>query len=997
MTAPTPYTSSPVSSVSTASGDDYTNSLLYGVKWGGAAGTEATIYYSFPGAASVWNATDYYPAPRFDEPYNQFSATNSSQQHAAGVALQAWANVADLTLFKVTETSNAVGDIRIANTGGGDMNGGTFAYTYMATPAGNASGGDLWFNARQPVSTGNDYSTGAAGYNTMIHELGHALGLKHPFGSGVTLPSSLDTFKYTVMSYSEAPDQPDTGKSSFYPTTPMVIDIAAIQYLYGANMSYNTGDDVYVFSQGKNYYQTIWDAGGNDTIQYIATAGGKINLNAGIDPNAATDPNADYFSQLGKPIKLSNGTVQADTVAIAYNVVIENAIGGNGGDTIIGNQFANRLDGGAGNDSLTGGDGDDTLLGGSGNDWLYGNEGADLLSGGDGNDTLTGVGGDDTLEGGDGNDIYEVQDTGDFIIDTGGYDIVNSSTSFNLATNGAGVEQLVLAGSSLSDGAGNTLDNVLTGNDMNNSLDGGDGNDSISGREGSDTLGGGAGNDTLDGGQGDDTLDGGAGNDVYIVDSAGDLLTDSSGTDTVMTALDNFILAIDFDNLTLTGSALTGTGNAGDNFITGTAGADQLYGLDGADTLDGGAGADSLNGGDGNDTYIIDSADAPLIDSSGIDTVMTALNNYILGADFESLTLTGNAVSGTGHAGDNLITGNARANRLSGLDGADTLDGGAGADSLIGGDSNDIYVVDNTGDKIVELSDQGLDTVLSSVTYSLADTDGAGPNGGQVENLTLTGNANINATGSAIGNHLLGNDGNNKISGGSGNDSIEGGGGNDNITAGVSSLKTGQTDNDTVSGGDGNDKVTGDAGNDSLDGGAGNDTIDGGADNDLINGGAGRDSLTGGAGNDLILGDSGNDTISGSDGIDTILGGIGNDLLTGGKGDDIFIIGNDGAGADIITDFSMITSGKGAALITTNTDTLQITSHFGGDTSFDRADFEIGSPADGTKGVMINFSDGGGSVLLKNVSLDDLMFETAADGSGTFTLDKGQSHLAANS
>jgi Ca2+-binding RTX toxin-like protein len=260
----------------------------------------------------------------------------------------------------------------------------------------------------------------------------------------------------------------------------------------------------------------------------------------------------------------------------------------------------------------------------------------------------------------------------------------------------------------------------------------------------------------------------------------------------------------------------------------------------------------------------------------------------------------------------------------------------------------------------------------------------------------VSGTANDSFFGGAGNDTLVGGEGNDTIDGGAGNDNVNAGTGDDNIFGGDGTNKiTAGAGADSIVSGDDKDTIDGGSGNDTINAGGGNDSVLGGADADLISGGAGRDTIDGGLGNDLINGDAGNDTIKGGDGADTIAGGRGNDLLTGGKGDDIFIIGSDGAGADIITDFSMITSGKGAALITTQTDTLKITGHDMGDgiAGFTMDDFEIGSPADGTKGVMINFSDGGGSVLLKNVSLADLTFVTDVHGQGVFELHKGSNSL----
>ena len=167
---------------------------------------------------------------------------------------------------------------------------------------------------------------------------------------------------------------------------------------------------------------------------------------------------------------------------------------------------------------------------------------------------------------------------------------------------------------------------------------------------------------------------------------------------------------------------------------------------------------------------------------SGIDTVQSSISFSLADpvhaiGDIENLTLTGKAnINATGNALDNVLIGNSGANVLTGLDGNDTLNGGAGADHMFGGAGNDTYVVDNAGDVVNETGGSGIDTVQSSVSFSLADPVHAI---GNIENLTLTGTANINATGNALDNVLIGNSGANVLTGGAGADTLDGGDGND--------------------------------------------------------------------------------------------------------------------------------------------------------------------------------------------------------------------------
>jgi Ca2+-binding RTX toxin-like protein len=182
-------------------------------------------------------------------------------------------------------------------------------------------------------------------------------------------------------------------------------------------------------------------------------------------------------------------------------------------------------------------------------------------------------------------------------------------------------------------------------------------------------------------------------------------------------------------------------------------------------------------GGAGNDIYFVDSIKDQVIEASGggTDTVNSSIN-YKLDPYVEYLILLGSSnLTGEGNGLNNKITGNSGANTLSGLDGDDILDGGAGADTLIGGKGDDTFVIDNAGDQIVEMSGGGIDTVKTALSnYALGD---------HVENLIMTGMGG-QAKGNTLGNHMIGDKGDNIIDGKGGDDVIEGGWGNDIIIGG---------------------------------------------------------------------------------------------------------------------------------------------------------------------------------------------------------------------
>ncbi|HJT11301.1 MAG TPA: calcium-binding protein [Dongiaceae bacterium] len=552
-----------------------------------------------------------------------------------------------------------------------------------------------------------------------------------------------------------------------------------------------------------------------------------------------------------------------------------------------GDNFAGMLEVAlAGNDTITGGKGDDRLLGF------------------DGNDTIDGKAGNDTMEGGTGNDIYIVDKAGDTVVEDAGKgtDTIRSSIAIDLggaSFAGQEIENVVLTATGAANVTGNALNNTITGGAGVNILQGLEGDDVLNGLGGNDSLQGGDNNDTLDGGAGNDTLEGGLGDDTYIVDSKGDVINDVDGEDTLQSKL-SIVLSASIEHAILTGTgAANATGNGGDNKLTGN---------DGVNKLDGGAGADTMSGGKGADTYVVDDAGDVVTESlagvpGGKDLVQSSVD-FELGNNVESLTLTGLLdIDGKGNAVANLITGNDGNNRLDGQGGNDTLNGGKG---------NDTYVVDSVADKIGETltlaKGGGTDTVESSVTFSLAAL-------ANVENLTLTGDANINGTGNAAANAITGNDGNNKLDGGAGVDTLAGGAGDDIYVADSNDVVIEDADSGSdsvlltnlianktyglatdlqniehvtllgklaghLTGTDVGNNLTGNDTANKLNGGLGNDHLVGLAGNDTLNGGEGDDLLNGGVGNDVV-------EFAVGDGEDTIVAGSLN------TGDVIKLLGTD--------------------------------------------------------------------------------------------------------
>ena len=343
-----------------------------------------TITYSFITTVPTYSASGAgeVTIDTFVLPDTANVALSLTQKDLVLQAVAAYSDVADLGLIRTT----GVGDITFGAYAFDDP--GLFGFAYF--PGDAEASGDLWLNDTMDVVAAPTY--GDEGWVTILHELGHALGLDHPF-EGTILDPSLDSSQYTVMSYDPHPEMWASGSDVAWPVTPMLYDIAALQELYGANMTTRTGDTVYFGAKSGSAYQmangatqvlTVWDAGGRDTFD-------ASNQTTAVD----IDLRAGHFSTIGAML---------DNVAIAFGATIENADGGSVADLLVGNSAWNRLGGGGGDDRLEGLDGADTLAGGTGLDNLIGGNGNDRLEGGDGNDELTGGEGNDVLSGGWGND-----------------------------------------------------------------------------------------------------------------------------------------------------------------------------------------------------------------------------------------------------------------------------------------------------------------------------------------------------------------------------------------------------------------------------------------------------------------------------------------------------------------------------------------------------------------------------------------------------------------
>lgn len=348
---PTPNSGSAVATTIQTS-NAYTNALFYGKEW-----LSNTVTFSFAKAGSVWNSQ--YGSG--SEPKTGLTYLDAADKTAVRNITLLFENVSNLELNEVTETASSVGDIRFAYTGKAASGGGAWAYTPIANPL----GGDTWFSTNGAMSMDEvAWTPGSYAFGTVVHEWGHALGLKHSFEGSKTLPLALESRSFTVMSYSALPGD-DSSQFTYEPTTLMMFDILAIQAMYGKDTNYRVGDTTYTYSETGNYHETLWDAGGKDTIVYNSTKGGTIDLGEGHP----------YGSRLGQKViawdweDMSGAKDKiVDNIWIAYGTVIENASGGSGSDNLLGNNAYNILQGRQGSDLLNGRNGNDSLTGGTGAD-----------------------------------------------------------------------------------------------------------------------------------------------------------------------------------------------------------------------------------------------------------------------------------------------------------------------------------------------------------------------------------------------------------------------------------------------------------------------------------------------------------------------------------------------------------------------------------------------------------------------------------------------------
>lgn len=943
-----------------------------------------------------------------------WSATNVTQQEAIREMMQSWDDLIAPSLVEAAGSAANAADIKLSNTTSGI----SYAHAYYPGQTGVEAysyakmQGSVWLNSNYNSGTNNlvTPTRGIYGYQAIMHEIGHALGLNHggsynggspQYGNTSTgWKYTEDSHMYSIMSYFAASN---TGANwgGQYAQTPMVYDIMAIQQMYGADYTTRAGNTVYGFNStaGRDIYDftkntspilTIWDGGGIDTIDVSGwSTSATIFLAAGS-----------YSSVNGMKYNL----------AIAYDCDIENATTGAGNDFITGNDLNNILIGNAGNDTIDGALGNDIIDGGSGDDILSGGGGSDVIRGGDGNDIIDGGDQDDTLYG------------------DGGADVIRG-------------------------GSGN---DVIYGGDGNDRLEGGDGNDILDGGAGADILIGGAGNDIIYISQDDvlAQLDGGSGYDVliqtgsyfpinlalYNMEELRVIYTDtgtqnwSTQTDYYNVSGDLFRHDIVYDNGTSaiteydTGNAFawserTRTYDSNGNLVSETSVADRPEKQPNSAPTDislssRGIAENAANGTvvgtlttadpDTDDTFsytLLDNAGGRFaISGSRLVVANGSLINYEAKTSHQVTVRVqdsaGNTIDRTFVIGVNDV--NEAPTNIT-LSNATIIENAArgtiiGALAAVDPDLNDSFTFALLNDAGGRFDISGTDLVVkdralldyedaSSHSIVVQVTDAQGATFSKTLTINLQDEPGVTLHGTRAADFL-----------------------------------DGGREGDTLWGHEGSDTLNGFAGNDTLYGGAGHDRLNGGAGDDIMYGGAGNDIYVVNSAGDVVIENPGEgidtiittvsmqladnvenviirssdnitvvgnklaNNITGNSGNNIIAGGGGADRLTGGEGADTFIFGTDiTSGVAKIMDF---TSGEDRIIIDTVGATLANILH--------ATDGLPTRTAVGTFDLVMGKAPASeGSTILYNAKNGVISFDADGTGSGSaFVIAKVAAHLS---
>jgi serralysin len=694
--------------------------MLSGNKWSGTlSGTNVSFKF-------LDQIPTYYASGAQER--TNFQAFNAQMKAATIRVLDQLESFTNLNFSEVTGSSSSQMTFAQAT-----LDAGAGAWAYYPSDA-NQLGGDVWTN--NMYSNTQNPVEGNYAFYVLMHEIGHALGLKHTFESG--LSGAENTSRFSVMAYDWAPG---------YSTTYQLYDIAALQKLYGVNTSYKTGNDVYALTSNSLF--TIWDAGGTDTLDASSrTSVVTLDLRDG------------KFSSVG-------GT---QNVAIAYNAVIENATGGSSNDTLIGNDVANILKGGAGNDNLFGGKGNDTLNGEAGTDLAVyagnisnftvtvvdattvilqdnaGTEGRDTViqvenfefagtkytldqvktyagtggtggtGGGDTGGTGETGGGDTGGTGGTGGTttlpdamftivslgniktVFHSVEEGTTSYGSNAFRIIGlSGPQFVVERNVTGIDRMTLTTPNYGTAIIKWIEMTDISVDVMNIsgirdfriFDTAETRDLTVNLDGTFTG-------KISTGLGDDTVDVtsvamGRTKGAYTVDTgAGDDHFTLSGSSLYLSAAVKGGAGNDTITLQISGAARV-YGEDGNDVIVGSNGKNVVDGGTGSDTITGGANKDTLVGGDGNDILIGGGERDTLSGGYGNDRLDGGDGNDGLKGSYGNDILIGGA-------GKDILYGEGDNDTLYGGDDSDSLKGGYGSDVLYGGNGNDYLYGDNDDD-----------------------------------------------------------------------------------------------------------------------------------------------------------------------------------------------------------------------------------------------------------------------------------------------------------